>query len=275
MPAGASEQPVAGVDIPLEEKAETPSPSETPPEPAETTAASLQEQTPVSETPPEPAEIPPPVVSPERAADIAQTAVLEREQAAVPPVEETETQPEALPNPPETDISSSPDASFSASPERGETARPVDLSVAPADTAQTTVPGPEPATGSPAASRVANLPQERLLQAYSLTPGFSLNPADSLLILSGTLLETTRLVVSADGKERFSGILEAGSEHRWEAQHRFFIQIDNAQAVTLSLQGHPLKLVETPNRKLRLFISRASIWVEEIAPVLPNAGSDF
>lgn len=118
----------------------------------------------------------------------------------------------------------------------------------------------------PLAEEAAALPVERIAAAYSLSTGFPFGIMDSILTLSGYALKTTRVIVSADGEQIFDGALSAGRKRLWNARSRFRIEVEKAPGVTLSLQGHALKSLGSPGRKLRLFISRSSIWVEEIAP---------
>ncbi len=118
----------------------------------------------------------------------------------------------------------------------------------------------------PLAEETAALPVERVAAAYSLSTGFPFGSMDSILTLSGYVLETTRIVVSADGEQIFDGVLSTGRKRLWNARSRFRVEVENAPGVALSLQGHALKSLGSPGRKLRLFISRSSIWVEEIEP---------
>ena len=97
---------------------------------------------------------------------------------------------------------------------------------------------------------------------------------DSLLTLTGQALETVRAVISADGETVFAGLLAPGRLHRWNARSRFLVEVEKASALALSLQGRPLKPLARSNRKRRLFISRSSIWVEEVGS-LPNAVVDL
>ncbi len=116
---------------------------------------------------------------------------------------------------------------------------------------------------------------ERVVVAYSLPIPLSSISTDSLLILTGRALQTTRVTVLADGEPIFDDTLSAGQKHLWNAHSRFRIEVENAPDVAFSLQGHDLNLLGKPGRKLRLFISRSSIWVEEIEPSPSSAAVDF
>ncbi len=106
--------------------------------------------------------------------------------------------------------------------------------------------------------------RERIIEAYSLPFSPVLLNQDSLLTLSGKMKETTTVFVSADGEEIFSGILPAGRLSRWRARDRFLVEVQNASALSLTLQGLPLESQNPSRNKRRLFISRSSIWVEEM-----------
>mgnify|MGYP001156953004 CR=1 FL=1 len=110
---------------------------------------------------------------------------------------------------------------------------------------------------------------DRVVSAYSLSPGFPINRQDSILVLSVIAKEATGISVRADERSVFEGLLTVGSQRTWEAITRIRVEIEKADALTLSLQGNPLKPLGKAGRKLRLFISRASIWVEEIEPAAP------
>ena len=72
------------------------------------------------------------------------------------------------------------------------------------------------------------------------------------------------MAVSADGRELFSGIIQAGSQQRWQAHDRFQLQVERAGAIALSLQDQPLESASPPDRSLRLVVSRTLIRVEEL-----------
>jgi len=112
---------------------------------------------------------------------------------------------------------------------------------------------------------------DRVVSAYSLSLGFPISRQDSILILSAVATAATGVSIRADEESVFEGLLTVGSQRTWEARTRIRVEIEKSGAVVLSLQGHPLKPLGKPGRKLRLFISRASIWVEEIEPANPAA----
>ena len=143
-------------------------------------------------------------------------------------------------------------------------ARAPDVRVAPPS------PGDSHTTTGP-----TTLPTERVPVAYSLSIPLSSISTDSLLILAGRALQTTRVTVLADGEPIFDDTLSAGQKHLWNAHSRFRIEVENAPDVAFSLQGHDLNLLGKPGRKLRIFISRSSIWVEEIEPSPSSAAVDF
>ncbi len=113
--------------------------------------------------------------------------------------------------------------------------------------------------------------RERVVSAYSLSPGLSLQRRDTVLVLAAQAIQSTRMAVSADGQRVFDEVLKRESEHSWTARSRFYLEIAEAPAVVLSLQGHPIDPQCQPGRKLRLYVSRSSIWVEEVetSPALP------
>jgi cytoskeletal protein RodZ len=119
------------------------------------------------------------------------------------------------------------------------------------------------------------LPTERVVVAYSLSIPLPSIGTDSLLILAGRALQTTRVTVLADGEPIFDGTLSAGQKRLWNARSRFRIEVENAPGVAFSLQGHAFNLLGKPGRKLRLSISRSSIWVEEVEPSPSSAAVDF
>ncbi|MDA0745580.1 MAG: DUF4115 domain-containing protein, partial [bacterium] len=111
---------------------------------------------------------------------------------------------------------------------------------------------------------------DRVVAAYSLTLSTPLGRQDSLLTLSARTLQRTHVSILSDGRKVFEDILSSGAEQSWNARNRFRIEVDDARALSLFLQGEPLQPIGKPGRKLRLFISRASIWVEEIEPIAPG-----
>ena len=144
----------------------------------------------------------------------------------------------------------------------------------PSETAKTTPDRPGAPDGEKAPlddpEELGGAPKgDRVVSAYSLSPGFPINRQDSILVLSVVAKEATGVSVRADERSVFEGLLTVGSQRTWEARTRIRVKIEKADALTLSLQGNPLKPLGKAGRKLRLFISRASIWVEEIEPAAP------
>lgn len=134
---------------------------------------------------------------------------------------------------------------------------------------------PQPADSESALEIDDSIPtaRERVVAAYSLTPqSYGLTEAPSIA-LSAIGLGTSNVTVHADGETRFSGAIGSGRRLSWEANDRFLVEVDRGQDIRLDLQGKTLAPTEGAlageNRKVRLFISRASIWVEEIAPTNP------
>ena len=122
----------------------------------------------------------------------------------------------------------------------------------------TTESSPSPFSDAPA--------RDRVVSAYSLA-GFRFDAGqDSLLQLAAHAVDDSRIEVLVDGDPAFAGRIAVGRERRWTARKRFRVDIQDAAAIDLTLQGQALKLMAKPGRKVRLFISRASIWVEEIQP---------
>jgi cytoskeletal protein RodZ len=112
-------------------------------------------------------------------------------------------------------------------------------------------------------------PEPIVLTSYALPMPVVLAD-EEIMTLSGFVKETTHLAVSADGRQLFSGIIQAGSQRRWQAHDRFQLQVERAGAIALSLQDQPLESASPPDRSLRLVVSRTLIRVEE----LDNTPSD-
>ena len=123
---------------------------------------------------------------------------------------------------------------------------------------ETPPPSPEPEVTSQPAS-----PQREVLTTYALPMPVFLSD-EEVMTLSGFVRETTQLAVSADGRQVFSGVLQAGSQQRWQARDRFQVQVQRAGAIALSLQDQPLESASPPDRSLRLSVSRTLIRVEEL-----------
>ena len=167
------------------------------------------------------------------------------------PVENAETLPtpvetaETLPTPVET---------AETLPTPVETAETLPT---PVETAETL---PSPVTNTPPQTQI---PEPTILTSYAL-PMPVILADEEVMTLSGFARETTRLAVSADGRELFSGIIQAGSQKRWQANDRFQLQVERAGAIAFSLQDQPLESASPPDRSLRLIVSRTLIRVEEL-----------
>ncbi len=111
-------------------------------------------------------------------------------------------------------------------------------------------------------------PGERVVSSYSLPQRFSGIWEDDL-ILSVRAVAETQVRISSDGDSTFESRLLSGTQRHWTARDRFRVEIEDAAAVSLSLQETPIPLPIKHGRKHRLFISRSNIWVEEIEPEAP------
>ena len=105
---------------------------------------------------------------------------------------------------------------------------------------------------------------ERIVSAYSLSLRQDLVEGSGELRLSVVGLEPTQIAVTSDGEPIFDGLVGAGRKASWNARDRFLIEIRKGSGVRLQLQDEPLPEVGAGGRRVRLFISRSSIWVEEI-----------
>lgn len=139
----------------------------------------------------------------------------------------------------------------------------------PSVSADTPLPlvAPEQRTAVSPVSTGQSSPEEAVTSAYALV--FSLPAQDSLLALEGRAVDTVRISVSTDGEQPFNATLSPGSLRRWNAHNRLFIEVDRASAIDLSLQGMPLTPQGDAGRRHRFFISRSSIWIEEIDHLPP------
>ena len=101
------------------------------------------------------------------------------------------------------------------------------------------------------------------MSAYSLTMGkdFTASVGLSLSVIG---LEPTGVIITADGEPVFTGNISAGMKFSWDARDRFLVEIQRGSDVRLELQEESLPEVGANGRRVRLFISRSSIWVEEI-----------
>ncbi|MCS6814050.1 MAG: helix-turn-helix domain-containing protein [Cyanobacteria bacterium] len=77
---------------------------------------------------------------------------------------------------------------------------------------------------------------------------------ESLVEVSVTLTDESWLQINLDGKEAFSGILPKGAERKWSAKELVSMQIGNAGAVLLSINGSDAKPAGDPGEVRELQI---------------------
>lgn len=70
--------------------------------------------------------------------------------------------------------------------------------------------------------------------------------------------------LAIDGESEFQRTVTIGDHFVWNAGSRFVMEIDRADALEIVLQGWRLPLNAKPESRLKLFVSPASVWVEEI-----------
>ncbi len=131
---------------------------------------------------------------------------------------------------------------------------------------------PTPSSDAPPAGDRTVTTRERVVAAYSLTPQTYGLPGAPRITLSAIGLGTSTIAVRADGEPLFAGLVASGRRLTWEAEERFLVEVDRGSDVRLDLLGKTLATegaLAEEGRKVRLFISRASIWVEEIEPSRP------
>ena len=122
------------------------------------------------------------------------------------------------------------------------------------------------------------VPRERVVLAYSFSTGLPSGHQDSVLSLSVEASRVTNALVFADDEIVFTGMLLAGDTGSWRARQRFRVEVDEADALVFSLQGRRLKPIGKPGHKLRLQVSRKSVWVEEVLRATrtpPNPSGDL
>ncbi len=122
------------------------------------------------------------------------------------------------------------------------------------------------------------VPRERVVLAYSFSTGLPSGHQDSVLSLSVEASRVTNALVLADDEIVFTGMLLAGDTGSWRARQRFRVEVDEADALVFSLQGRRLKPIGKPGHKLRLQVSRKSVWVEEVLRATrtpPNPSGDL
>ena len=195
---------------------------------------------------------------------ILTTPPLERDVPAVEsPVDPLDTAdgivPESVPDP---DPESTPQSTPESDQQPPEAAQ-----VVGASESQSPPPSDE---SSPAAAPAVNvepedaIEAERVVSAYSLSLKQDLSTSTGGLTLSAVGLEPTQVVVTSDGEPVFSGLVGAGRRVSWEARDRFSIEIQKGPDLRLQIQDEILPVVGAEGRQVRLYISRFSIWVEEI-----------
>ena len=128
-------------------------------------------------------------------------------------------------------------------------------------------PHDRPAGRGPADSR------ERVVSAYSVPLPSGFARGDSLLTLSLSALRRTHVGVFTDGDQVFDGEFGADRKAAWQARRRFRADVAHGQAVRIVFHGQPIELATPPGNKLRIFLSRSSIWVEELE--VSTAASDL
>ncbi|MDE3001214.1 MAG: DUF4115 domain-containing protein [Gemmatimonadota bacterium] len=109
---------------------------------------------------------------------------------------------------------------------------------------------------------------ERVVSAYSLPQQYSGIWEDEIVLRIDALMDT-RVRVFSDGDSTFNSRLLSGTQRNWTALDRFRVEIENPAAVSMFLQDKPVSLSTRHGRRLRLFISRSTVWVEEIESETP------
>ena len=104
-------------------------------------------------------------------------------------------------------------------------------------------------------------PSERV-RSYAISlPSFRAE-GDSLQ-LEASVIHRVGVTLTVDGQSALQQIVSPGDHFVWKARSRFLLEVDRSNALRLSLQGNPLGLSTEPGSSLKLFISPASVWVEE------------
>ena len=135
-------------------------------------------------------------------------------------------------------------------------------------------PSAEPTTESGDDTPVDPL-REPVVSGYSLSLSQDLTRSSNTLSLTAEVLEATRIKVTSDGELVFDEKIYAGRRTGWEARDRFIIEIQQGAAVVLRLMDEELPRLGRFGQKVRLFVSRSSIWVEEIeSSNLASSSSD-
>jgi len=116
--------------------------------------------------------------------------------------------------------------------------------------------------GAPATASPPNPSGERV-RAYSIQ--LPETEADSMS-LAVSVSGRANLSLAADEELLFERAVSTGDNFSWNARRRFLLEVDRSEAVSINLQGKPLNLNAKPGSRLKLFISPASVWVEESGP---------
>lgn len=224
---------------------------------------SVPEQIPVPK-PPITQQTPPPQTLPEQPIS-NQTTVTET------PTETSEPQPQSV----QPNALTQPETSTSATEDLSETIEAAtSLSNTP-DTTQTREPAladeiqPEtpPSETNPVlepeqmeSNQETPLPTAPATQSETITMALPTTIApENPIIVSGIAQETTQLIVTADGRTLFEGVLQAGSRPRWIARDNFDITLSNRNAINLSVQSQPLQFAPALQQAVRVRIDRSQI----------------
>ena len=178
-----------------------------------------------------------------------------RQDSTSPPTVATETPMSGNVN---QSTTSAPDTSTAPEPVIPREA--IDVQMAAANPESVSAPPLEP-------DSTGNSPRgEKVVSSYSLPQQYSGIWEDEI-ILSARALVDTRMSVFSDGDSTFADRMLSGTSLQWTARDRFRVEIEDPAAISLSLQDKPVSLPTKHGRKHRLFISRSTIWVEEIDSV--------
>jgi cytoskeletal protein RodZ len=114
---------------------------------------------------------------------------------------------------------------------------------------------------------------DRVVAAFSLTPDAIFAPDDSVITLTVRGLDDTQASITGDGDLIYRGPIEAGRRTSWRARDRFLLEARSGAALEIALQGTPIRPLGRSGERIRLFVSRSSIWVEEIQAVPGDAAA--
>lgn len=188
--------------------------------------------------------------------------------ADITPTEPESTPVPATPSPASPRVESDPSPSSASPP-------PADTAIDPVDPPEETRT-PPPSTTRPVSTTVVDAPApedqpetERVVSAYSISLKQDLSASVGGLKLTAVGLEPTDVIVTTDGEPVYEGLIDAGRRVTWEAADRFSVDIQKGSGLRLQLQDEILPVVGAEGRQVRLYISRFSIWVEEIESINP------